>query len=284
MAGPVGIDNIERAVAKRVRAEISARHSNERMVNYMPSPLSADDLHALRRFDTPTICNAIELFGVRPPASGYMDRRIRACLPELPPMVGYASTATFRSAAPGLPAPGGYSLGARQLQAFAELPGPPVVVFQDLDDPPAGATFGDGMCLTYKTFGAVGLITSGAARDLDNVRKLGFPCFADGVICGHGNCHFEAIHVPVRVGGLTIYPGDLLHGDCNGVTTIPHEIAAAAPAVCAEFLRHEEGVLGNLRSGNATLENHRAAIVEFTRCLDEMRRRLRGAQSMESSR
>ena len=69
------------------------------------------------------------------------------------------------------------------MSRFAELPGPAIVVFQDLDDPAVGATFGEIMCATYQAFGAAGLITSGAARDLDQVRRLGFPAFSNGVIC-----------------------------------------------------------------------------------------------------
>ena len=105
-----------------------------------------------------------------------MDGRIQACYPKLPPMVGYASTATFRPASP--PRAGNVYAGLdEQVASFAELPGPAVVVFQDLDDPPSPATFGEVMCTTYKAFGAVGLITSGAGRDLDQVEALGFPCF-----------------------------------------------------------------------------------------------------------
>src|SRR5437870_5046132 len=81
--------------------------------------------------------------------SGYMDARIQACYPKLPPMVGYAATATFRSAAP--PRSGNVYAGlGEQVASFAELPGPPVVVFQDLDNPVASATFGEVMCSTYK--------------------------------------------------------------------------------------------------------------------------------------
>src|SRR3954462_11266207 len=146
------------------------------------------DFKALRQYDTPTICNVVELFDIKPRTAGYMDRRIQACYPKLPPMVGYAATATFRSAAP--PSTGNvYSGLAEQVAAFAELPTPPVVVFQDLDTPVASATFGEVMCTTYKAFGAAGLITSGAARDLDQVEGLHFPCFADGTICAHGYCH-----------------------------------------------------------------------------------------------
>src|SRR5207245_2481130 len=187
------------------------------------SSISFAVLEQLQRFDTPTVCNVVELFDLRPRTAGYMDARIQACFPKLPPMVGYAATATFRSAAP--PRSGDVYAGiADQVASFGELPGLPVVVFQDLDDPVASATFGEVMATTYKSFGAVGLITSGAGRDLDQVEALAFPCFSDGTICAHGYCHIVQINVPVHVGGVMVQPGDLLHGDRNGVTTIPGEI------------------------------------------------------------
>src|SRR5882724_6535237 len=175
----------------------------------MAANASSSVLDQLRRFDTPTVCNVVELFDLRPRTAGYMDARIQACFPKLPPMVGYAATATFRSAAP--PRAGNVYAGlADQAGAFAELPGPAVVVFQDLDDPPAAATFGEVMCTTYQAFGAAGLITSGAGRDLDQVEALSFPCFASGTICAHGYCHILQTNVEVRVGGLMVHPGDLL--------------------------------------------------------------------------
>src|SRR5512138_3356020 len=126
-------------------------------------------LDRLRGFDTPTICNVIELFNIRSRSNGYMDSRIRACFPEMPPIVGYAATATFRSSAPPPPGMDVYDNIEVQVARFAELSGPPIVVFQDLDDPSVSATFGEIMCTTYQTYGSVGLITSGAGRDLDQV-------------------------------------------------------------------------------------------------------------------
>jgi 4-hydroxy-4-methyl-2-oxoglutarate aldolase len=126
--------------------------------------LSRETLQKLGRYDTPTICNVIELFGVRPHQAGFMDGRIRANFPELPPMVGFAATAAFRSSAP--PRGGdAYATTVGQVRRFADLPGPPVVVFQDLDDPAVGATFGEVMCSVYQAFGAAGLVTSGGGRD-----------------------------------------------------------------------------------------------------------------------
>ncbi|HEV2446932.1 MAG TPA: RraA family protein, partial [Candidatus Sulfopaludibacter sp.] len=111
------------------------------------------------------------------------------------------------------------------------------------------ATFGEVMCTTYQAFGAVGLITSGAARDVDQVRRLGFPAFSNGAICSHGYSHIVDLHRAVRVGGITIHVGDLLHADANGVVTIPLEIAADVGEVAAEFAKAESHVLDYLKAG-----------------------------------
>jgi regulator of RNase E activity RraA len=238
------------------------------------APLSAEDLQLLRRYDTPTVCNVVELFDVRPRTAGYLDARIQACYPKLPPMVGYASTATFRSAAP--PRAGNvYSGLSEQVESFAELPGPAVVVFQDLDDPLAAATFGEVMCTTYKAFGAAGLITSGAGRDLDQVEALHFPCFTGGTTCAHGYCHIPEINVPVRVGGVVINPGDLLHGDRNGVTTIPLEIASAVARACAEYVLAEGVVLDYLKAGDIDPKGYSRARNECRDRIEALARKLR---------
>lgn len=216
------------------------------------------DLKLLAQFDTPTICNAIELFEVRPRTAGYMDGRIRACFPELPPIVGYAATATMRCA---FPKREGDVYGAldEQVDRFSDLPGTPIVVFQDLDDPPVAATFGEIMCTTYRAFGAAGLITSGAARDLDQVRQIGFSTFSNGAICSHGYSHIVDLGRAVRVGGLTIHSADLIHADTNGVATIPIEIAADVPQVAAELAKAEANVLDYLRSGKPEAKAFREA-------------------------
>ena len=136
--------------------------------------VDATVLERLRAFDTATICNVIELFAIRPRTEGYMDQRITASFSDLPPAVGYASTATFRASSP----PRGRDAYAdldEQVEGFAGLSGPAFVVFQDLDDPSVAATFGEVMCTVYRAFGAVGLVTSGTGRDLDQVRALDFP-------------------------------------------------------------------------------------------------------------
>ena len=214
--------------------------------------VTAETLEGLKKYDTPTVCNVIELFAVRPRSTGYMDQSIEACYPKLPPMVGYALTSEFRALSPPRASDVYGGLDA-QLEAIESMHGPPVIVFQDLDVPSAAATFGEVMCSTYKAFGAAGLITSGTGRDLDQVEVLDFPTFTNGTCCSHGDCHILSVNVPVVVGGITIYPGDLLHGDCNGVTTVPVDIAAEIPDACAEFMKAEAHVIEYVNSGTPNL-------------------------------
>jgi 4-hydroxy-4-methyl-2-oxoglutarate aldolase len=236
--------------------------------------LGQAELLRLAKYDTPTICNVIELFAVRPRTAGYMDARIRSCFPEMPPAVGYAATATIRTAF--APAQGSiYASLEEQVRRFAELPGPALVVFQDLDDPSVAATFGEIMCSAYQAFGAVGLVTSGTGRDLEQVRALSFPVFTNGTICSHGYSHIETIHGPVRVGGLTVNPGDLLHGDANGVTKIPAGIASEVADAAAEYVAAESVVIECAKSGQADYELFADARRETLRLIEVLAKRLR---------
>ncbi len=211
--------------------------------------VSAETLAKLKKYDTPTVCNVVELWDMRSRSRGYTDKSIGAVYPKLPPMVGYALTTTFRSMEPpkGVDA---YAGIAQQLEAFELFSGPPVIVFQDLDQPCASATFGEVMCTTYKAFGAAGLITSGTGRDIEQVAPLDFPCFTNGSICAHGYCHMLHINVPVTVGGMTMFPGELLHGDLNGVTTIPLEVASEVPDACDEVAAAEKIILDYVKGTN----------------------------------
>lgn len=235
--------------------------------------ITAETLSNLAKYDTPTVCNVIELFDVRPRNVGYMNDSIKACFPKLPPMVGFALTSTFRSMDPPRSSDAYGSL-TDQVEQFAQLPGAPVMVFQDLDEPTVSATFGEVMCTMYKSFGSAGLITSGAGRDLDQVEVLDYPVFTNGTICSHGYCHIPQINVPVTVGGIAIHPGDLLHGDLNGVTTIPIEIASEIPDACKDLMAAEQVILDYCKSGNINPAGLKEARSESQKLIGELAARL----------
>lgn len=236
------------------------------------SPLSSDHLAMLARADSPTVANVIELFDVQSRVAGYANASLKAIYPDLPPAVGYAVTATFRSAYPAS-AQDAYGGMAQLIEDAHAIPAPCIAVFQDLDEPPAAATYGEVMATTFKAFGFVGLITSGAARDIEQVRALRFPCWASGVIVSHGYNHILAGNTPVNVGGLQVRPGDLIHADANGIVNIPHRIAAAVAELCDPFMQAENIVMDYLRQPNPTLDGYRQAQGHMREVMAELRRR-----------
>jgi len=223
----------------------------------------------LKAFDTATVCNVLELAGLRPKTAGYADARIKALYPDLPPMVGVAVTAAFRACEPtrGVPV---YQSLVDQIAQFSKLPGPAVVVFQDLDDPPTAATFGEVMCTTYSTFGAAGLVTSGWARDIAQVERLRFPCFASGTCAAHGYCHQPQNNLPVRIGGMMVHPGDLIHGDVNGLTTIPWNVAPFVAKACARYMEAEAHVLDYLKSAGPDPEGYAEAMKRMRAAIESL--------------
>ena len=208
-------------------------------------------IEILRTVDTPTVCNAIELFKIRAQNEGFLHHAIHSLFPELPPMVGHAVTCTFRSARMGKGVSPYADIG-KHVEALLAVPEPRVMVFQDLDGEPVGASFGEMLAATYMAFGCVGIVTSGGARDTPAIRERKLPLFARSKNCSHGYPQYLTINTPIEVGGVTIRPGDLLHGDADGLTTVPNDRAPRIAAVCRRFLGSEKQWAEYVDGGRAT--------------------------------
>ena len=146
---------------------------------------------------------------------------------------------------------------------------------QNLDTHGAAAIFGDVLCNSFAAFGAVGLVTNGQGRDFAGIAPLDFPIFCDGVIASHGFMHMLTLHESVQVGGIAIEPNTLLHGDANGVTTIPLEIAADVADACDEYAAAEAVVIDTAQTGSASLDDLRAAYAEMRERISTLNARLR---------
>jgi 4-hydroxy-4-methyl-2-oxoglutarate aldolase len=203
-------------------------------------------LEALKRFDSPTLSNAIETFSIRPRDEGYMSMDIRCFFPELGPLVGYAATATIR--ARGEPAHGDQTA---LYQHVREVPKPCVAVVQDLDEPPGcGSLWGEVNATIFGALGCAGCVTDGCVRDLKEARAMGFQFFARGPGVSHAYVRVETAGEPVTVGGLRVTPGDLIHADQHGVLLVPLEIAAELPAAADRVIAAEQSLLSWVRSSD----------------------------------
>ena len=217
-------------------------------------PLTLEQIEALKRYNTPTIANAIEVFNLRGRHLGFLPHRVRCLFPDLGPIVGYAVTSATRAEPPTEPGP---DLNADYLRYVASQPGPKIAVGQDLDDPPGlGAQFGEVNATIHKKLGCVGHITDGCPRDLDEVRDLGFQLFGLNPCVSHAYVRLVDFGKPVKLAGVEVLPGELIHADKHGVCLIPAEIAHRLLDACAEVERMECPLLDLCRSDAFDLEEY----------------------------
>jgi 4-hydroxy-4-methyl-2-oxoglutarate aldolase len=195
----------------------------------------------LRKLDTCIVSNAIERLNGRVRNEGSISGSVLHCMfPNLPPMLGYAVTGRMRSTTQ--PVVGrAYRENLDWWRYVETIPEPRVLVVEDADESPgSGALFGEMHSLIAMALHCVGYITNGSVRDLPAVEALGFPMFAGSVSVTHMYAHIAQHGEPVEIGGLTLSPGDLVHGDRHGVHTIPLAVASDVPAMAATILEKED--------------------------------------------
>lgn len=226
----------------------------------MSSYLSADTLRALQALDTCTVANAIETFDVRLRNEGYADSSIRCMTNCDSSVVGYAVTARIRCSSP--PVTGGTFVDRTDWwDHLLTIPGPRIVVIEDVDEKPGvGAFLGEVHACILHSLGCVAAITNGSVRDLPAINQGAFKLFASQVSVSHAYVHVVEFGHPVKVGGLEVRPGDLLHADCHGVLSVPHEIADKIPAKAAALIERERKVLDLCGQGGVTVEKLRNAV------------------------
>jgi 4-hydroxy-4-methyl-2-oxoglutarate aldolase len=204
----------------------------------MAATLSPEQLEQLRAIDSPTIANAIEYFAVRPRVAGYVGSNVRCLVAGGGSMLGYAVTCKGDSTTEDKDRREHTELYRAILE---QQPLPVVVVIGDDGDPGKinlSCHAGEMMATTMKRVGAVGLVTDGGLRDVREITALkDFHYFGRGLVVAHGRPCIYDVGATVRIDGMEVRPGDLLHGDENGITVIPAEIA---DKVAAKALEHRD--------------------------------------------
>jgi len=225
------------------------------------TPLTPSELAALGRLDTPTVCNALELLVPERRGHGYTVAPLVCAFPDLPPMVGYARTATSRAMLPA--ARDKAALGAQRFAYFdyiAAEPGPRIMVIQDLDSQPGyGAYWGEVQTNIHRALGCLGVVTNGGIRDLDACAE-GFQLLAGAVSPSHAFVHLEDFGGEVNVHGMTVASGDLIHADRHGAVVIPHAVARRVVEAAELLTRREAVILATCRRPDFTPELLKKAI------------------------
>jgi regulator of RNase E activity RraA len=214
-------------------------------------------IDALKKITSPSVANAIETFKVRPRQHGNVSSEIRCLFPELGPMVGYAVPCLIRAEQEPVKDHRASTYG--WWDYVLTIPAPRIIVVHDLDDPRGqGAQWGEVQANIHRALGCVGVLTDGSVRDLDEVRALHFQFAAAHVSVSHAWVHMVDFGIPVKVGGLWIKPGDLVHADQHGATTIPLDIAERIPEAVAKIEADEREIIACCQAKDFTADRLKA--------------------------
>lgn len=221
--------------------------------------LSESQLTFLRAIDTPTVCNLIEIVSPERRGMGYTTSHLHCPFPDLPPMVGFAKTATIRARDPA----SGQSYVQKRmdyLDYVAALPHPGIVVIEDKDEPPGyGAFWGEVQTNVHKALGCLGTVTNGSIRDIAAVAE-GFQMLAGSIAPSHAYVHVVEFGVSVTVHGMEVRSGDLVHADRHGAAVVPVEKIDAMAAALDGLSKREARIIAAARALDATAESIKAAM------------------------
>jgi len=223
-----------------------------------------DPLHKLlKSVDTPTVCNAIEVAQGKRGFNAFTRGTMLASDPA-GVMVGYARTARIRALAPPTEAPD--VIKARRMAYYkymADGPRPAVCVVQDLDVPGAiGAYWGEVNTNIHKAFGLAGTLTDGVMRDLGDLAE-GYPVVAGSVGPSHGFVHVIDNDQPVRIHGLDIRPGDLVHADRHGAVVVPEDVVPKLADAIATLMHSEKIVFDAVKGRQITFDEFETVWAAF---------------------
>jgi regulator of RNase E activity RraA len=204
----------------------------------------------LRSIDTPTVCNLLEVVAPERRGFGYTVRHLHCIFPDLPPMVGFAKTATMRAQDRVPLGEAGYmNKRLDYLDYIASAPQPNIVVIQDLDDIVGfGAFWGEVQTNVHKALGSLGTITNGSIRDIPQVAP-GFQMLAGSVAPSHAFVHVVDFGGNVNIHGMAVRSNDLIHADRHGAVIVPVETIDGMKAAADKLAANEARIIAAAKSG-----------------------------------
>lgn len=220
-------------------------------------PFSLADLQLLKNWDTPTICNGLELIALERRAIGFTVEHMVAADRTLAPVVGLARTGLIRSKEP----PRGPIPSRQDWYDYVEASSlPTIALLQDIDDTPGyGAFWGEVQTTVHMGLGVHGCVTNGSYRDCDMLAP-GFQIVGSRVVPSHAHVHMVAMRCDVNVFGMLAGHDDVIHADFHGAVVIPWDAVKRLPDAIDLVTRREKVILDMARAPGFTSAHMREAL------------------------
>jgi len=208
-------------------------------------------LEFLQSIDTPTVCNLVEIVAPERRGHGYTVKHLHCPFPDLPPIVGFAKTVTFKAKDKVPLGEAGYMQKRLDyLDYVASAPQPAIMVMEDLDGEYVGygAFWGEVQSNVHKALGALGVITSGSIRDIPMIAP-GFQMLAGSIVPSHAYVHVVDYGIDVNVHGMATKSGDLVHADRHGAVIVPVDKIDAMKAANEGLAAREAKIIAAAKAG-----------------------------------
>ena len=208
--------------------------------------LSDGVLRAVRRsLYSAALCYTLDSLGYRRQA---MDSRLRPLSPS-PETCGFVGRArTLRWIEVDYIDPD--NPYGREIEAMDSLTPGDVAVYST-DYSRSSAPWGELMTVVAIGRGAAGCVCDGAVRDSVKILETGFPVFCNGFspLDSKGRGMVDAFDVPLRCGGVTVRPGDLIFADYDGVVVVPQAVEEQALELALDKVAKEDRMREDLADG-----------------------------------
>jgi 4-hydroxy-4-methyl-2-oxoglutarate aldolase len=213
----------------------------------MNSASESEIIRKLCDFDTATICNVVATY----PDSDiclklydswqgeyYTDTSVKCIYPEYKPVCGYAATAWYSD------------------ETWENTKLDPWLLYENLDRTPRpiilvarqtyskglaplAGLFGGMMSTEFRAFGVIGVLTDGPMRDYVEIKETGIQYLAAGMTSGHGPVQLRGAGIPLKIAGMSVAPGDIVHMDHCGACKFPAEKLPKVLEFATELIKRE---------------------------------------------
>ena len=205
----------------------------------------------LIKYDTPTVCNALELLDPNYQNSGYTKKEFFCLNKTLSPIIGFVRTAKIFSNDKNMRMTSKQKIQYYRYMATEKVP--KICIIEDSNQNPVGCFWGEVQTNIHKNLGFKGVITNGSIRDLNDVAN-NFQILARSVLPSHSCLQLKSIGKTIKICDQQFKHNDIVHADQHGAVKISSKYLEKLPKAINQVIKNEKPILNLCKNQNFSLK------------------------------